>query len=354
MTAVTLALVVALGARAGAPDAELDPAPASGARENPWSVGVPIGERRVAEILFREGNALLRESIVGSAAAKYREALTHWDHPNIHFNLALALMVLDHPIETREQLVLAMKYGAAPLGRERHEHAKNYLALLESQLARVAVTCGTPGARVEVDGRPLFDPPGEWQGFLRAGRHTFVASKEGMLTNQTVMVLEGGKLTAVDLALKTVEEQTRVRRRWAVWKPWSVVAAGAAVTLGAGALHYTGLEKVDWVNSQSKARCPTGCATEPADLASARSRASSMQRVAVGGYVVGGAVLAAGATLVWLNRAQTYVEPYAPDAAPGAPAGPGSPAARPSTDRRVEVVPVLGGGGAGLVATLRF
>jgi hypothetical protein len=356
VTVTALALVVALGARSGAPSTDLELSPGGRAgKDNAWSVGVPQAERQAAEALFKEGNALLKESIVGSAAAKYREALRHWDHPNIHFNLALALMVLDQPIETREQLVLAMKYGALPLGNERHEHAKNYLSLLESQLAQVKVSCDTPGAKVEVDGRPIFEPPGEWQGFLRAGRHTFVASKAGMLTNQTVKVLEGGKLAEIDLELTSVEDRTRVTRRWPVWKPWTVVGAGAAIALGAGAMHYAGLQKLDWVDTQSKARCPapTGCATEPSDISSARSQARTFQGIAYTGYAVGGAVLAVGATLVWLNRAQTYVEPYSPDAVPLTPGKPGAPAAAPSPAPRVEVWPILGDQ-AGLVATLRF
>jgi hypothetical protein len=357
VTVTPLVLVLALGARSAAPSGDLDLSPGRAGKESAWSVGVSPEDRHKAELLFREGNALLKESIVGSAAARYREALRHWDHPNIHFNLALALMVLDQPIETREQIVLAMKYGAAPMGNERFEHAKNYLSLLESQLAQVKVTCDTPGAKVEVDGRPLFEPPGEWKGFLRAGRHAFVASKAGMLTNQTVKVLDGGKLAEIDLELKTIEDSTKVRRRWAVWKPWAVVAAGAAVTLGAGAFHYAGVQKLDWVDTQSRARCPapSGCSTEPSDLASARSTARTYQGIAFTGYAVGGAILAAGATLAWLNRAQTYVEPYSPEAVPPAPGKPAAPAAaRPSPNPRVEVWPVLGGDTTGVVATLRF
>src|SRR5437879_5618527 len=73
--------------------------PGSRAAERPWVRGVPAAEQKVALDLFREGNTLLKESLFVQAAAKYREALRHWNHPGIHYNLALALLNLDQPVE---------------------------------------------------------------------------------------------------------------------------------------------------------------------------------------------------------------------------------------------------------------
>ncbi|WP_242395367.1 PEGA domain-containing protein [Anaeromyxobacter oryzisoli] len=329
---------------AGAASAQSVEQPLDSAGENVWSHGVSAGDRSAADALFIEGNKLLKESITITAAAKYREALTRWDHPNIHFNLALALMSLDQPVETHEHLVQAMRYGPEPLGKERFEHARNYLALLEKQLARIDVRCEVAGARVELDGRPLFTPPGSYQGLVSAGRHTIVASKEGFVTNQEARTLDGGTVTSIDLPLRTMSEMTRTHRRWPAWKPWSIVGAGAAIALGGIALRYEAGQRLDWVDRQSTIRCvaPNYCNPEPADFANARRQATTYQNVAVGAYVVGGAAILTGAVLVVMNRAETVVMPYEERSGP------------PPQHAGVEVAPTLGAGRAGILATIRF
>src|SRR3954454_2214857 len=82
--------------------------PGSKAAERPWVLGVSAVEQKAALNLFREGNALLKESLFVQAAAKYREALRHWNHPGIHYNLALALLNLDQPVEVYKQLETAL------------------------------------------------------------------------------------------------------------------------------------------------------------------------------------------------------------------------------------------------------
>jgi len=338
--ALTLALSVALSTGRAAAQA---PQPSLGsAQENVWSKGVPEEARRAADALFQEGNALLRESICISAADKYRAALARWDHPNIHYNLALALMNLDQPVETYQHLVAAMKYGPEPLQKERFEHAKNYRTLLEKQLARVTVRCDVPGASVEMNGRSLFAPPGEYEGLVRAGQHTIVARGDGFVTNQSVRLLEGGQTAVIDLKLKTMDELTQYRRRWPAWIPWSIVGAGAAVALAGGGLHYSALQKISSVDRESRARCAGGCASEPADLAHDRAQAGTMQKFAFGAYGVGGAALVAGGVLAYMNGSRAYVESY--------------DSARPIPPRqaKLEIVPILDPGRPGLSAALRF
>jgi hypothetical protein len=337
------ALLLALGPGRAAAAAPAELGGQEPTQESAWSQGVPAEAKAQAETLFREGNALLKESLSISAAAKYREALARWDHPSIHYNLALALMSQDQPVETSQHLAAAMRFGPAPLQGERFDHARNYLTLLEQQLVPLTVRCPVAGARVELDGKPLFDAPGEHQASVRAGRHTVVASREGYVTNHQVRVLDGGKPALVELELQTLEQLTEVRRRWPAWMPWSVVGAGAAVALAGGAFQWSGLQKVARVDSQSKLRCPTGCAVEPSDLALARSQGRTMQRVAVGAYVAGGAALAAGAVLVVLNRSERYVRPYRSEAPE-----------EPARQARWEVSPVLDRDAPGLVATVRF
>jgi hypothetical protein len=344
-----LGLVALLAASAPSPSlAEvpftptLDAEPSPNAPENPWSTGVSKEKRVQAEALFKQGNGFLKESIFVSAVAKYREALKLWFHPNIQYNLSLALMNLDQPLEVYDHLHGAVRFGPGPLGQERYEHAKNYLVLLEKQVARVKVTCSAPGGTVEMDGKRLFAAPGQYEGLVRPGIHTMVAQRPGFVTNQSVRMLEGGKTTEVDLELKTLDDLTRYERRWASWVPWTILGTGLAVAAGGGALQYLASHKVDSVNEQSKSLCPTGCSSEPASLSSMRSQAASMQKVAVGAYAVGGAGVVVGGVLAYLNRARAVTHTYDSDGAGQVP--------RPS----VEVAPAVGAGGVGVSATGRF
>lgn len=353
-----LAIITMLhAARAAAiePIQELEPTPAAAdsaepatpATENVWSDGVPEGERRAAEALFFEGNRLMRESITLTAAAKYREALEHWNHPNIHYNLAVALMTLDQPVETYEHLQEATKYGPTPLEQERYEHARNYVALLDKQLARVKIRCAVPGGVVELDGRQIFATPGEYEGLIRAGRHTLVARREGYVTNQSNRMLEGGKTAAIDLELKTIADLTETTRRWSAWKPWAM-AVGGAVVLGAGvAATAAGNQKISTYDRQSARDCRQEdgfCLSEPANLARLRKDGRTMQTTGVTAFAAGGAVLVTGAVLVYFNRGQSHVRTYE-DAEPAAPAPAG-----PS----VEVSPLVTPDAPGLAVRVRF
>ena len=121
--------------------------------ERPWARGVSDTDQSAALQSFREGNASLNEGVFVTAVKQYREALKHWDHPAIHYNLALALMNLDQPIEVYESLAKALKYdpkaGPAPLDADKYDRAKNYMLLAQKQVANVDITCDKPGAKVD-------------------------------------------------------------------------------------------------------------------------------------------------------------------------------------------------------------
>ncbi|HEY0193630.1 MAG TPA: hypothetical protein VGC42_21080, partial [Kofleriaceae bacterium] len=71
---------------------------------NPWVAGVTPSEQQAALAAFREGNQQLNDGLFVNAVNKYREALKHWNHPAIHYNLSLALLNLDQPIEVYDEL----------------------------------------------------------------------------------------------------------------------------------------------------------------------------------------------------------------------------------------------------------
>ena len=117
-----VALSVAVACSLVQPRAQADTAvealSETGGAVRPWARGVSEQNQRRANELVQEGNALIKESFFAQAVAKYREALEHWDHPGVHYNLALALLTLDEPVATHRHLSEAMKYGAAPIGQD--------------------------------------------------------------------------------------------------------------------------------------------------------------------------------------------------------------------------------------------
>src|SRR5258707_3627097 len=113
---------------------------------------VSEANERAASVAFQQANDQLNDGFFVKAADKYREALSHWDHPAIHYNLALALINLDQPIEVFDELNKAIAYGEEPLEKDKYDHAKDYLKLVEGQLADIEVSGDKPGAKVSVDG----------------------------------------------------------------------------------------------------------------------------------------------------------------------------------------------------------
>src|SRR5687768_13823121 len=125
----------------------------------PWAKGVSPDQQRKALALFNEANGMLRDALFPKAAEKYREALAHWDHPAIHYNLALALVNLDQPVEMHAELEKALVHGPAPLGEDKFARAKDFKVLVEKQLATVEYSVTVEGAVLLFDGKEVLKGP---------------------------------------------------------------------------------------------------------------------------------------------------------------------------------------------------
>jgi hypothetical protein len=227
-----------------------------------------------------------------------------------------------------------MRYGAAPLDTEKLENARAYKSLVEKQLARVEISCETPGASVVMDGRPLFVGPGKFEGWVRAGPHTLVATGEGYLTNDQSRTFSPGERTAVELKLFTSDDLIQYRRKWSAWKPWAVVGTGVALAAGGTLMHMTARE--DYTKFDTAIAACGGCVPE-APVAQQRSRGDTLQKAAFAGYGLGGAALVTGAVLVYLNRLQPYQVTQAE-----------------AGQAAASVTPFLGADGGGASAAFRF
>jgi tetratricopeptide (TPR) repeat protein len=277
----------------------------AGGEDMPWNKGVPQANRAAAREVFLEGNRLFKIPLFSRAVEKYSEALDKWKHPAFYFNLAIAQINLGQWLEARDNLEQAMKYGAEPLRADRFDEARKQLVEVEHHLGRIHVRCPTPGAEVTLDAVTLFTGPGQREIWVTASPHEVTAKKADYGTQARRVPVAPGAQETVDLSLRKMVED----RPWSIWKPWAVVAAGAAVAAASGVVHGFSAHNFSAYDSGfGKLPCAAmGCNQQQIDqsdpqLSKRLDRARTEQRIAVGGYIAGGAIMAAGAALVYFNR----------------------------------------------------
>ena len=282
----------------------------NGGDDRPWAKGVPRSEQTVALDLFRQGNAQLNDGLMQDAVKKYREALKHWDHPAIHYNLALALLPLDQPLEVEDHLNASMKFGAGPLDKDKFDHAKEYLVLNGKQIGKIEVSCDSKGAKVSIDGKFAFTGPGKQEQRVRVGRHTFAAAGPGYTTRFRAPFIGGGETFRIELKLYTPEELTRYRHKWdKTWMPYAIAGGGVLVGAIAGLIElsanssYSDFDKkVAACNASSSGM---GCAST-SDLTSLKSSGDTKKTLGYVGYGVAAGAVAVGLTMAYLNRREAY------------------------------------------------
>lgn len=278
----------------------------AGGADRPWAEGVTMEHQNKAREMFYEANALILEQFFKEAAERYREALDHWDHPAIHFNMSLALMNLDRPIELYHALRKSMEHGIPPLIDEtNYKRAENYLNLVSRQIAHIVVVCEFEGARVTLDGKLLFIGPGQYEGVTLAGEHTVAASKPGYLDNSRQVVVSAGTHKQITMRLYTLDDLTYERRMFASWLPWTVAGSGI-LAAGLGALlHMNAKNSFTSFDTEFGNLCtlPDSCPDGSfPDLDNRLDNAVLGQRIGVSAYAVGGALLISGMAMILLNR----------------------------------------------------
>jgi hypothetical protein len=297
--------VIALAVLVSPPSHAEEP---TGASERPWARGVSEEAQARALEIFETGNKLFEDSQHAAALAKYREALTVWDHPGIHHNAAVALINLDQPLAAFEHLEAALKYGKAPFSPAMYEQAQTYRKLLTAQLGELRVACAEPNAEVTLDGKVLFTGPGAVSRRLLPGPHQIVARKAGFFVETRSVDLPPGHDKDEVLMLKEIKAQPpKTARRWAVWKPWAVAGAGALVGL-AGVPFLLAAKDDLAAYDEGIADCTKeapsqdqGCIAVPFWAANAKSVADRKQVAAFSLFAIGGAALVAGTAMAILN-----------------------------------------------------
>lgn len=286
----------------------------NGAGERPWAVGVTRENQQLALAKFQEGNTQLNDGLFANAAKLYREALVYWDHPAVNYNLALALLNLDQPIEVHDRLQQAIKFGTGPLEKDKYEHAKEYILLVKQQIAEVEVACAKPGAKVSVDGKEVFTvgakgEGGFFKGRVRIGKHTFIAEKPGYNAEAEVPFIGPGETFRIELKLYTADELTRHRRKWkTTWMPYAVIGGGVAVGLLGGVFALSATSSYEEFDTEVT-RCNTesmggGCAD--ASVMELRDSGDTKKTLSYVAYGVAGGAIVAGLVMAYVNRSETY------------------------------------------------
>lgn len=312
--------------------------------DKPWNRDVSPEDQDAAEALFAEGNRLFHIPLFRQAAEQYTAALRTWKHPGFFFNLALAQLNTGEDVAARENLERALQYGADPLGDDaRFAEGRKQLAELERKLGRVQIDCATPGAVVTLDGVTVLTGKGRYQGWTLAKTHELSARSPNHLAESRQIIVRAGAVEQIDLKLVTLDQATDQRRRWAVWKPWAVLGAGAAIAAGGGVFHWMSVRNADryeeefhrlgCASDQMKPGCQGG--EFPSAISDNLDRAQQQKTIALGSYVVGGAVVGAGLVLWYLNRPR-LVETRMPT----------------SSSRRVAIVPAMSTELVGVLVTV--
>jgi hypothetical protein len=281
------------------------------AQPAPWAAGVSDERKAAAQSHLEAGNARFLEGQYSAALGEYQQALSAWDHPAIRFNIVRVLVNLGHIVEALDNLDRALEYGAAPLEAQVYSEALTLRAALLTSVGEVAVSCREPGAEVTLDGKKLLTCPGQVTRRVAPGSHQVVARKPGFLTATREPLVLGGKRARVDVAMVALADAAVTTRRWTAWKPWAVVGGGALVGGVGGLLQLKAASDFDRYDREVAAVCgDTGCGAGnplPSSTANLESRARIENRVAIAMMLTGGAAVAGGVVLLWLNRPMTSI-----------------------------------------------
>lgn len=282
-------------------------------REQPWYCGVSERDQEHALALYEQGNQLFDDSLFTAAVAKYEQARKHWDHPGIHYNLMMALVALDRPIEAYQSSIAALRHGEIALEPEEYRRAQDYQKLLRGRIAELTVTCDEPGAVVSLDGKNILRGPGKALVYVLPGQHELVARKPGYLATHHGLTLISARAASVHMRLLPESEALITTRPWAAWQPWAVVGAGAGLGLVGGLLEWRANENNLAFQKLFHDGCPVpiGChAVELTDEMKSRQLRHRWYRgLGHGALAAGSAAMIGGLVLVYLNRPHEIENP---------------------------------------------
>ncbi len=275
-----------------------------------WSVGVTDAQKANAQKFLEAGNALFLDKKYAEALEQYKSAVGAWDHPAIRFNIVRCLIQLDRPVDASDNLKLALKFGAAPLEEAVYTEALSYDKLLANQIVDLTIECTQPGVKLTLDGQHLATCPAKEVRRVAPGEHQVVGTHRGLLTRTVEVVAIGGKQQSFTIKLDPLATAARVEHRWAQWVPWGVFIGGFAVGGFGVVFNVWSANDMEAYDTAIARECPTtACDVENTPKLDSYKDLDDSSRtkntVGVSLLVAGGAAVAVGGVMLYLNRGRT-------------------------------------------------
>ncbi len=270
----------------------------------PWYQGVSEEDQQTARALFREAADLKAAFLLLPASEKYREALSHWDHPEIRFELITVLAYTARAVEAWQELqALQRVWGMTALMPKDEARARAIEQdLLRNHLGELEVRCDIEGAEVAVDGKPMFVGPGVRRTVMSAGARVISAKKPGSIPIvETVALLAGSQST---VTLQMSKEQVRKDPNVKPRTLWIITGAGVATALtGTGLL---ALAQRDFRSARAAFDDHCHSANCPPSSSGRYQRGEWLNNIGTIALVVGGAAAIGGGVFAILNQVPRY------------------------------------------------
>ena len=182
------------------------------------------------------------------------------------------------------------------------------LGELEKRVGVVVVKIPQEGAFVTIDGHEVGRGVAEVRERLLPGPHTLVATLELHQTLTRRIHARPGIEQPLEVELgaeriKVVVEKQPVRfeQRFAGWVPWATMGTGVGLALAGGALHYSAAQDFRDFDALVASQVQVGDMSKDVDD-SLKRQGDIKQTTAVSLYAAGGAALATGLVLLFINR----------------------------------------------------
>lgn len=300
-----------------------------------WMANVTPEQKQKAQVLFDEGRKLFAFPDFIRAEQKFGEALSEWNHPAIHYNLALSLRATESLPRAYEHLEHALEQGGLGLSEARRQDAKRFLDEIGAKVSILEISCREPGTAVTLDNRVVEKTPSRQ--VLMPGVHNVVATKDGYEPSKYSPALSPGKPAKLETRLYTAEDQFITSYRAPRWMPWTVMGVGAALGVTGGVLLYrsnTLLEGVDEEFNGRSSCTDNGCPLDPA-WRDKQNTSDAYKTWATVSFIAGAVAIAGGAVWLPLNKSTRKRAPE-------------------ELDRQTTVTPILSSNMLGASAAGRF
>jgi hypothetical protein len=298
----------------------------------PWVTNITPEKQKKAQELFDEGRKQFTFPDFVLAEKKFREALTYWDHPAIHYNLALSLRATDKPTEAYLHLELALKYNGDALSPERKNDALKFLSEMEKKIAILEISAREPGTTITLDDNVVKTIPSRQ--LLSPGPHHIVATKPDHDERTYEVSLSAGEKQTLQTHVFRSGLLERNYRPVSFWIPVAVTGAGAAF-IATGAIFANRSNTLRKEYDDYVSRDPNGMKMEDTPL-NKRDKADTFDTLSTISYVTGAIVLTGGIAGFWFNRTRT--EKVTPE----------------QLEKMTAITPVVAPNVLGAVATGRF